>query len=59
MRRAYHAGSALAAEAELCALAAELDRSHNPGAAASVREGMAGWPAEIRPSPRPAHFKRH
>jgi putative transposase len=30
----------LAAEAELCALAAELDRTH-PGAAASVREGMA------------------
>jgi putative transposase len=40
MRRAYHAGSALAAEAELCALAAELDRTH-PGAAASLREGMA------------------
>jgi putative transposase len=40
MRRAYHADSALAAEAELCALAAELDRTH-PGAAASLREGMA------------------
>ena len=40
MRRAYHAESALAAEAELCALAAELDRTH-PGAAASLREGMA------------------
>jgi putative transposase len=40
MRRAYHAGSALAAEAELNALAAELDRTH-PSAAASVREGMA------------------
>jgi putative transposase len=39
MRRAYHADSALAAEAELCALAAELDRTH-PGAAASLREGM-------------------
>src|SRR5215207_8401059 len=39
MRRAYHAESALAAEAELCALAAELDRTH-PGAAASLREGM-------------------
>ena len=37
MRRAYHADSALAAEAELCALAAELDRTH-PGAAASLRE---------------------
>ncbi|MGH3572646.1 MAG: IS256 family transposase [Pseudonocardiaceae bacterium] len=40
IRRAYHADSALAAEAELCALAAELDRTH-PGAAASLREGMA------------------
>jgi putative transposase len=39
MRRAYHADSALTAEAELCALAAELDRTH-PGAAASLREGM-------------------
>jgi putative transposase len=40
MRRAYHADSALAAEAELTALADELDRTH-PGAAASLREGMA------------------
>jgi putative transposase len=40
MRRAYHADSALAADAELSALAAELDRTH-PGAAASLREGMA------------------
>ena len=40
MRRAYHAESALAAEAELTALAAELDRTH-PGAAASLREA---WP---------------
>jgi putative transposase len=40
MRRAYHADSALAAQAELTALAAELDRTH-PGAAASLREGMA------------------
>ena len=38
--RAYHAESALAAEAELTALAAELDKTH-PGAAASLREGMA------------------
>ena len=37
---AYHADSALAAEAELTALATELDRTH-PGAAASLREGMA------------------
>jgi putative transposase len=40
MRRAYHAESALAAEAQLEALAKELDRTH-PGAAASLREGMA------------------
>jgi transposase-like protein len=40
MRRAYHADSALAAEAELCSLSAELDRTH-PGAAASLREGLA------------------
>jgi len=40
MRRAYHAESALAAEAELRALAAELDKTH-PGAAASLREGLA------------------
>jgi putative transposase len=40
MRRAYHADSALAAEAELTALGGELDRTH-PGAAASLREGMA------------------
>jgi putative transposase len=40
MRRAYHADSALAAEAELAELAAELDKTH-PGAAASLREGLA------------------
>jgi putative transposase len=39
MRRAYRAESALAAEAELSALAAELDKTH-PGAAASLREGL-------------------
>jgi putative transposase len=39
MRRAYHADSALAAEAELTGLAAELDRTH-PGAAGSLREGL-------------------
>ena len=39
MRRAYHADSALAAEAELTALATELDKTH-PGAAASLREGL-------------------
>jgi putative transposase len=40
MRQAYHAESALQAEAELTALARELDKTH-PGAAASLREGMA------------------
>src|SRR4051794_37563790 len=39
MRRAYHAESALAAEAELAALARELDKTH-PSAAGSLREGM-------------------
>jgi len=40
MRRAYHHTDALLAQAELEALARELDRSH-PGAAASLREGLA------------------
>jgi len=40
MRAAYHADSALAAEAQLEALARELDKTH-PGAAGSLREGMA------------------
>jgi len=40
MRTAYHADSALAAEAQLEALAKELERTH-PGAAASLREGLA------------------
>jgi putative transposase len=40
MRRAYHHPDALVAQAELEALARELDRSH-PGAAASLREGLA------------------
>ncbi len=39
LRAAYHADSALEAEAALTALAAELDKTH-PGAAASLREGM-------------------
>jgi putative transposase len=39
MTDAYHAGSALEAEAVLLALAKELDRTH-PGAAASLREGL-------------------
>jgi transposase-like protein len=40
MRQAYHAESALKAESLLTELAAELDKTH-PGAAASLREGMA------------------
>ena len=39
MRAAYHADSAVEAEAALTALAAELDKTH-PGAAASLREGL-------------------
>jgi putative transposase len=40
MRQAYHAESALKAEGLLTGLARELDKTH-PGAAASLREGMA------------------
>ncbi len=40
MRAAYHADSALEAQALLEALARELERTH-PGAAGSLREGMA------------------
>jgi len=40
MRQAYHAESALQAEGLLTELAAELDKT-DPGAAASLREGMA------------------
>jgi putative transposase len=40
MRAAYHHTDPLVAQAELEALAGELDRSH-PGAAASLREGLA------------------
>ena len=39
MTDAYHASSALEAEATLLALANELNRTH-PGAAASLREGL-------------------
>jgi transposase-like protein len=39
MRQAYHADSALEAEAQLLALVRELDTTH-PGAAASLREGL-------------------
>jgi transposase-like protein len=47
MRRAYHHADALAAEADLEALARELDRSH-PGAASSLREGLAETLTVIR-----------
>jgi putative transposase len=40
MRDAYHADSAIMAEAQLEALAKELERTH-PGAAASLREGLS------------------
>ena len=40
MRAAYHAEFALVAEAQLEALATELERTH-PGAAGSLREGLA------------------
>ncbi len=58
MRRAYHADSALAAEAQLEALAKELERTHHPGAAASLREGLSetltvlrlGVPPTLRPA---------
>ena len=40
MRDAYHAESALDAQAQLEALARELDKTH-PGAAGSLREGLA------------------
>jgi putative transposase len=39
IRKAYHAESALEAEAQLTALAKELDKTH-PGAAGSLREGL-------------------
>jgi putative transposase len=53
MRQAYHAESALKAEGLLTALAAELDKTH-PGAAASLREGMAETLTILRLSVPPA-----
>jgi putative transposase len=47
MRNAYHADSALEAEAKLLALARELDITH-PSAAASLREGMADTMTVLR-----------
>jgi len=63
MRQAYHADSALAAQALLEGLAAELDKTH-PGAAASLREGMAETLTVLRPGcaahpgPYPAQHER-
>jgi putative transposase len=52
MRQACHAESALKAEAELEALARELDKTH-PGAAASLREGTAETLTILRPGVPP------
>src|SRR3954463_1742221 len=59
MRAAYHADCALDAEAQLTALARELDKTH-PGAAASPRKGMAETPTVLRlgVSPTPARTLR-
>jgi len=51
MRAAYQAESALAAEAQLQALAKVLERTH-PGAAGSVREGLAETLTVLRLSVR-------
>jgi putative transposase len=53
MRQAYHADSALAAEAKLNALVKELDKTH-PGAAASLREGLQETLAVLRLGVPPA-----
>ena len=60
MRAAYHADSALEAEALLEALATELDKTH-PGAAGSLREGLAETLTVLAldvPPPWPARFAR-
>jgi putative transposase len=54
MRVAYHLADPLLAEAELQALARSLDRSH-PGAAASLREGLAETPHD-RQAGRATHL---
>ena len=64
MTDAYHADSALEAEAALLALAKELDRTH-PGAAASLREGLHETLTVLRfgctahPGPHAALDQRH
>jgi putative transposase len=52
MRQAYQAGSALEAQALLEALAKELDETH-PGAAGSLREGLAETLTVLRPGVPP------
>ena len=54
MRRAYHAESALAAEAQLEALATELQRTHPGAAGVGAREhGRDADRAASRPHPQP------
>jgi putative transposase len=55
MRTTYHAESAVAAQAQLDALAAELDQIH-PGAANSLREGLTDTLTvlELQVAPTPA-----
>ncbi len=52
MRAAYHAVSALDAQAQLEALATELDKTH-PGAAGSLWEGLAERLTVLRLECRP------
>ena len=56
MRKAYHADSALDAEAQLTALAKELDKTH-PGAAGSLREGTGRDPDRAPPG-RATHARQ-
>jgi len=57
MRQAYHAESALLAQAQLEALAKELERTH-PGAAASLREGLSETLTVLRLGVSPSWFVR-
>ena len=58
MRAAYHAESAILAEAQLEALAKELQRTH-PGAAASLREGLTETLTGLRLGVRAANTGPH
>ena len=57
MTDAYHASSALEAEAALLALANELDRTH-PGAAASLRQASQETLTVLRCVCRPPSLAR-